>query len=43
MIHYMTVNQEPGAEWSLKPLHMHTSIAEAPPQAQDTRDLYVQS
>lgn len=32
MIHYMTVNQEPGFEWSPMPLHMHTSIAQpAPP------------
>lgn len=47
MIHYMTVNQEPGFEWSPMPLHMHTSIAQPgpppPPPAQDTRDLYVQS
>lgn len=42
MIHYMTVNQEPGIEWSPMPLHMHTSIAQPPP-AQDTRDLDLQS
>lgn len=30
MIHYMTVNQEPGVEWSLMPLHMHTSTAQHP-------------
>lgn len=31
MIHYMTVNQEPGFEWSPMPLHMHTSIAQPGP------------
>lgn len=30
MIHYMTVNQELGVEWSPMPLHMHTSIAQSP-------------
>lgn len=48
MIHYMTVNEEPGFEWSPMPLHMHTSIAQPPHPptthppasfAQDTRDL----
>lgn len=39
----MTVNQEPGVEWSPKPLHMHTSTAQAPPPAQDTGDLDAQN
>lgn len=45
MIHYMTVNQEPGVEWSPMSLHMHTSTAQPPhptPPAQDTGDLDVQ-
>lgn len=37
MIHYATVNQEPGVERSPMPLHP------TPPPAQDTRELSVQS